>query len=156
VKKLILSLICFVVGGVAVFFGSGQIKAAKQSADWPTVQGTVVSSEVQQERNTSRSNGKSRMKTTYHAEILYDYVANGTTYSANKVSFGQVGGSSPAPARKIVNRYPKGKNVTVYYNPEKPETAVLEPGMSAAVYFLSGFGGIFLFFGLLVLFGKMR
>ncbi len=152
-KNLIISLICFIVGGAAVFFGSGQIKAAKQSSDWPTVQGSVVSSEVSRSRS---SGGKNRTKTTYQSDVLYDYVVNGTTYSANKVSFGEVGRGTPAPAREIVNRYPKGKNVTVYYNPDKPETAVLEPGMSAAVYFVSGFGGVFLFFGLLVLFGKMR
>ncbi len=164
-KKILLSSIFIITGGFVAFFGNGQIKDAKQSVDWPAVEGTVVSSEVQQESKTSRSNGTTRRKTgtrtartktSYRAEVLYDYVVNGETYSANKVLFGQVGKGSPASARKIVNRYPAGKKVTVYYNPDEPEIAVLEPGATGGTYVLFGVGCVFILFGVVALFGKMR
>jgi hypothetical protein len=33
-----------------------------------------------------------------------------------------------APAAKDINRYPPGRLVTVYVNPDDPRSAVLEPG----------------------------
>lgn len=47
--------------------------------------------------------------------------------------------------------YPKGANVTVFYNPEKVYDAVLEPGVSFIVYVPLILGAVFSFVGLIVL-----
>ncbi len=151
-KKLFLSLVFIVVGVGVAILGNGVLKNAKQSTDWPAVEGKVISSEV--ERNQKRSNGKS--STTYHAEVLYDYVVEGTTYSGNKVVFGQGGSSNPASARSIVNRYPRAKIVSVFYNPDTPDVSVLEPGATWQSYIMLGLGILFAGIGLLLPFGRMR
>lgn len=44
--------------------------------------------------------------------------------------------SDPTAARILLKRYPVGKRVTVYYNPARPQQAVLEPGVSGMAWIL--------------------
>ena len=59
-------------------------------------------------------------------------------------------------AREIVGRYPSGKKVSVHYNPENPQLAVLETGTKFSHLLLSATGILFLLLGLWALFGKSR
>ena len=60
----------------------------------------------------------------------------------------------------IVDKYPVGKNVAVYFDPKEPSSAVLEPGLfdemlilfRMCIVLLAFFGGLFLF----VLFRRSR
>jgi hypothetical protein len=57
-------------------------------------------------------------------------------------------------AQSIVDRYPDGATVTVYYNPADPSDAVLERGNTPGIGVLYIIGGIFAVAGLLFLFGS--
>ena len=98
---------------------------ARASLTWPSVFGTIVSSIV----TTSRG---SEGETFYQASITYSYDVNDRTYQATRVKIGKQnvywsGGESLA--QSVVNKYPSGKKINVYYNPNAPENAVLEPGL---------------------------
>ncbi|HKL22488.1 MAG TPA: DUF3592 domain-containing protein [Tichowtungia sp.] len=151
-KKLLFSAIFIAVGAAIAVWGFGVLKKSKESATWPAVEGTVVFSDVI--RETKRSDGK--RKVIYKAEVLYDYVVDGTAYSANKVSFVQGGSSNPGPARQIATYYSAGKRVPVYYDPVRPDTAVLEPGVTWKSYLPLGGGLLFILAGVGVLFGGRR
>jgi len=71
-------------------------------------------------------------------------------YSADMVSFGQYGSSSRSHAEEIVNRYPTGRTVAVYYDPSDPGTAVLEPGVTWSSYMILGIGLSFVLISLAV------
>ncbi|MCH2204522.1 MAG: DUF3592 domain-containing protein [Lentisphaerales bacterium] len=130
----------FVIIGIAVFiFGLKQYSKAKASMDWPQAEGKVISSKVKAHRD---SDG-----TTYGAEINYEYVVDKETITANKVKFGEINTSDSSDASRYVNKYPKGKKVSVYYNTEDVYEAVLEPGVHTSTYFLPGFGLAFALFG---------
>ncbi|KKL50012.1 hypothetical protein LCGC14_2309750 [marine sediment metagenome] len=135
----ILPLLFVVVGAGAGFFGIRGLIRARASADWPTAEGKVVASSVERHRNTG-SRGSS---TTYHAEILYEFSVEGTTFNGDRVAYGDYGSGNSSHARRIVNRYPKGKSVTVYYMPDNPEECLLESGLKAQSWFLPGFGLLF-------------
>ena len=60
------------------------------------------------------------------ASVTYAYTAGGTTLQGNRVSVGVTGGN----ARAIVQKYPAGTDVQVFYDPSKSSSAVLEPGGS--------------------------
>jgi hypothetical protein len=47
-------------------------------------------------------------------------------------------------AEAIVARYPVGQMVTVYYTPDDPAKAVLEPGLSLKAFFTLSLGLVFL------------
>lgn len=139
----IFSLIFVVVGASAAVFGICELIRAKVSVDWPTTQGKVVASSV--EYHVSDEEG-----VTYHAEVMYDFSVNNTTFSGNRIAYGDYGSSNPSHARRIVDRYPKGKSVTVHYMPGNPEECLLEPGIKRQSFFLPGFGLIFFTVGSLM------
>lgn len=116
--------ILFIVGGFfALKYGQKSINTAKASTDWPSVQGVVAHSEVVRSRDSDGD-------TTYKAEVIYDYVVNGESLESNKRRIGATSSSSNSSgAYKVTRKYPKASDVTVYYNPEAPEEAVLEPGV---------------------------
>ena len=152
---VILGLVFLGAGiGVSVW-GGRTLQNAKASSSWPKVQGQVVESDVERERSRSGTGRNRRTKTTYKANVFYDYSVNGTKYSSHKVSFGEYSSSSPGHARRIVNRYPKGKTVEVHYNPEKPQVAVLEPGVSWSSYMPLGIGVVFAIAGGVVVAGSI-
>lgn len=126
----------FLISGIVVlFFGVRSLRDANNSTSWPTVPGVVVSSDV--DRHTSDDG------TTYSAEVLYDYDVDGESYSSNSVSFGSYSSSSSSHARDIVRKYPKGSDVTVAYDPSKPESCILEVGVQLQTWFLPAFGLVF-------------
>jgi hypothetical protein len=142
----IFPLIFIVVGAGTAFFGIRGLIRANASDDWPSIQGKVVESSV--ERHSSSGNKGNR--STYHAEILYEFEVDGKTYNGERIAYGDYGSSNPSHARQLVNRYPKGKEITVYYMPGNPEECLLEKGVKAQSWFLPGFGLLFLTVGILI------
>ena len=112
--------------------------------DWPGTPGKVIESSVGRRRSSGSNGGSS---TTYHAEILYEFTVESTKFNGNRVAYGDYGSSNPSHARRVVNRYPKGKNVTVHYMPGNPEECLLEPGLKGQSWFLPGVGLIFFVVG---------
>ena len=143
-----------VAGAIVAFFGINGLVKAKASVDWPSSPGQIVSSSVESHHSTGDSGESS---TTYHAEILYEFSVEETTFNGNRVAYGDYGSNSPSHARRIANRYPKGKSVTVYYMPENPEECLLEPGLKAQAWVLPSLGLIFFAAGsLTVYFSRPR
>lgn len=66
----------------------------------------------------------------YRANIRYEYAVNGESHESDIWRFGAKISwlSWPSVAARATARYPFGKSVTVFYNPNNPSDAVLEPG----------------------------
>ena len=106
--------------------------------------GEIVSSSVERHRSAGDR------RATYRAEVLYEFSAEGTTFNGDRVAYGDYGSKRPSYARRIVNRYPEGKSIRVYYMPGNPEECLLEPGLKLQVWFLPSLGLIFLIAGSLI------
>jgi hypothetical protein len=77
-----------------------------------------------------RSAKDSSKKPTYYPKIRYQYEVGGKSYTADRMSFsGGEGGEKKSESQAVVNRYPSGQKVIVYYDPKHPEKAVLERGL---------------------------
>jgi hypothetical protein len=140
---VVFGLVFVAVGAVVAFFGVRTFQNAQASQDWPSVRGQVTESRV----GTHDSDGT----TMYSAEIVYEYTVNGRNYINDRVRFGEGSSSNPRPAHNTVAEYPVGAGVDVYYSPDDPLNAVLEPGTSGfGVWALPGMGGCFALSGLLV------
>ncbi len=101
------------------------IHKANASKDWPTVEGNIVDSKVGW---YSDPDGK-----MYIAEIKYNYIVNGKSYSTNKISAVQSSSSLKSTAKSLVAKYPTGSTVLVHYDPKSPSNALLEPGISGLI-----------------------
>ncbi len=136
----------FVIAGAAVlFFGIRSLRRASASTDWPTTDGVVKFSDVEYHKDSTTGSKRNRARSegTYHAEVMYEYTADGEIRSGTTVAFGDYGSSNPSHARGIVNDYPVDKKVTVYYSPDDPEVCVLEPGVTLQAWFMPAFGFVF-------------
>jgi len=139
----IFPLIFLITGAVIAFFGIRGLIRANASVGWPSTEGRIVESSV----GSSTSSGSSGSGISYHAEILYEFTVDGTTFQGNRVAYGDHGTSDISHARSIVNDYPVGKELTVHYMPENPEECVLEPGVQPQAWLFPAFGLIFLIAG---------
>ncbi len=73
-------------------------------------------------------------ETIFMLRCKYCYTVNDRIFYAGRLSYGQsdtVGKSDNL--QQILKRYPAGQEINVYYNPEDPQTAIIEPGYSQSL-----------------------
>lgn len=138
----IFPLIFVLTGGITIFLGIRELIKADASVNWPSSPGKITESSIKRHQN--------KESITYHASILYDFTLDGTTYTGNRIAYGDYGSSNPSHARNIIDRYPKARNVIVYYMPGNPKECLLEPGLKGQSWFLPGSGLVFLTAGVLL------
>jgi len=139
----VIKIMGFVFVGVGIVMsvvGITMLIYAWESVHWPTTKGTIVASKVV--KNLDSDNG-----TTYRTEVLYRYSVEGKTYTGHRISFPGPGFGASGYAQSIANRYPKAKEVSVHYKPDKPGKSILEPGADWTSYLLLGGGVVFLLGG---------
>jgi len=94
-----------------------QRRQAQTNLRWPSVPGKIVDSKVTQVRDSDGDMSKT-------AVVSYAYAVAGTPLLGSRVS---IGNRNPSA---VVQKYPAGADVLVFYDPNKPGSAVLEPGGS--------------------------
>jgi hypothetical protein len=114
-----------------------------RSPSWPTAKGVIIESRVERKRSES---GKSKS----YARIQYQYSLNGSKHTSKRVQFAVFGSRSGDTAHRLVSKYPKGSEVDVHYDPNKPARAVLEPGFRWTILLQFLFAAIFGFVGIIV------
>jgi hypothetical protein len=95
-----------------------QILAAHRAATWPTVRGTVI---VSGTSDTCRGHRGLR------PDVRYTYIVAGHLYTGSQIAFGPESCVSEARAAGVAALYPIG-NVTVWFDPQRPEKAALLVG----------------------------
>ena len=99
------------------------------------------------ERQFSRDKNR-RAESTYYARLVYEFSVDGTTFTGDRVAYGDLVSNDPSHAQGVVSRYPQGKPVTVYYMPGNPEECLLEPGLQGQAWLLPGLGLVFFVAGI--------
>lgn len=113
----------FLAGGLLLFFAIRTRKKSSASLSWPSTTGTIHSSTVRRNSSTDEDGHTSY---TFSPIVEYDYLVNGQAYKGKTIHYGITPSPSMATAQKEVDRFAPGMQVTVFYNPEKPNEAVLE------------------------------
>ena len=127
------------------FFGLPSLKYAYLSKSWPMTSGIITKSEV----DSWMKDGK----TQYGAVIKYTYQLEGNEHISYNIGVNSSSSNSNmSAAKKLVQEYPVGKTVDVFYDPELPDSAALIPGVRAGDVALAGGMLMFALLGLLVLF----
>lgn len=139
------------VGILFILIGSNTIYQAYKSSSWPSVQGQIISSEITRHSSTYTDTATNRIKneTVYDAQINYSYVVNGITYSNDDVRMGgTVRTNMKVWTKRLLDKYPRGKAVNVYYNPEDPFQSVLEKGFQLSTFAFLAMGLSFFIFAI--------
>jgi hypothetical protein len=100
----------------------------KEADSWPTASGEVIETKISSHRSSGSSSNRSR-KTTYTPKVLYRYQVAGQEFE-NQLVQHMTSYDFKSQAQKILNQYPVGSTVVVYYQPEDPNSSVLVPGIS--------------------------
>lgn len=77
--------------------------------------------------------------TTFRPQVAYEYEVAGRTYRSDTVHYAVWGSSDSSDAHDIVDRFPVGGEVTAYYDPSHPGTAILLPGTHHLPWFMALF-----------------
>lgn len=121
--------------GLIVFAAIYKYLEVRAASDWPSVPGKVVMSrpEVRDVKviDSDREAGHYYEERNF-ANVTYEYAVAGQTYRNNRVTIGEDRGNFEVA--ETLARYPVGKAVTVYYNPNKRGEAVLERDMPKGMW----------------------
>ncbi|MDB6022005.1 MAG: hypothetical protein JWQ04_1862 [Pedosphaera sp.] len=137
-----------VIGSIALYLAAQGVIGGYESRHWPQTEGIVDVSEVSTADSQTHSGRSIKIQS---AHVVYTYQISNRTYSNDRVSFLQ----DLTQVTSILDRYPRGKKVTVYYSAEDAGSAVLElktPGdiwLSRALWLRLVFGVVFISMGLL-------
>ena len=93
------------------------------SQGWPITSGTILSNRLSRVKFKEYNGDFYTITVVY---IRYGYSVNGISHES--LSINSI--DTPSYPSSYANRYPVGKNVIVYYNPNNPSEAVLEPGFA--------------------------
>ncbi|MBF0309209.1 MAG: DUF3592 domain-containing protein [Magnetococcales bacterium] len=145
--------LAFMVGLAVIIIGLYPFFKAMSSNDWPYVEGTIVSAKLIPGKELGVG-----VILTHRVQIQYQYIIrDGHLFRSNRIEFG-FGSRSfflKEFAYRMLERYPEGKLVRVYFNPDRPADAVLEraPSMGSSVVWIV-FGLLLLVTGLFVRFSE--
>ncbi|MBN1581564.1 MAG: DUF3592 domain-containing protein [Anaerolineae bacterium] len=114
------TLVPFALLGWFLYTRSKRASAVRQvSQDWPSVTGEVIKSRVEV------MGGE---RTTVRPRIVYKYTVDGQQYQGDQIRAGDKFWSvrRSQDAYKLIDHYPVGATVVVYYNPVDPAESALE------------------------------
>lgn len=121
-----------------------EIEAQRRaSATFLPVEATVIAAEVDETRS-SRGVGQPKTSRRYYKPIIsYRYEVAGSQYQNATYRFPAFNMSRKL-SQEIVNRYPLGSQIRVYYDPVNPAISVIDPSPpifgTTILFMLAGFG----------------
>lgn len=119
---------CGITGVFVGFVAHAMYKSYDVRRRFLTTDGTVLASKV---KISSDSDGD-----TYAPLVKYSYVVDRREYTSTCYTIESVSTSNRSFAEKIVNDHPPGRKVSVWYDPLKPDDAVLNTETPSLFYFL--------------------
>jgi hypothetical protein len=117
----------------------------RQASRWPSTTGNVIASGVRSTKNKPGDPGYNFGDTEVSNEpnVEYEYQVAGRKYRCRRITIGEK--TSSFELESILQKYPVGQAVTVYYNPADPNKAVLERDLPMGIL-MAGVGCLLLFF----------
>lgn len=121
--------------GLVVRAAARQAEAAQS---WPWVDGEIETAQVESFLAAGTSAQRwYRWRRYFRPDIVYRYRVGDVEFKGSRLYFaGRLYANAPWYAGSVIERYPAGSRVVVYYNPDNAAEAVLEPVAMGA-----GFGG---------------
>lgn len=111
--------------GIAAL-GVHQALELHRSKSWPGVEGQLTESRIhEKQRHTGKPSERTTRCCTYEVRVRYRYEVQGHTYEGDRLRVKADIFGRRELAEQQLARYPAGQPVTVYYNPDAPEQAVL-------------------------------
>jgi hypothetical protein len=118
------TLCALALGALLLWQGWHRQQKVKASMSWPYVPGRVNAASVRQV--VTRGDAETRDVTNYVPFVQYEYQVGAQIYQGNRLAFEEKGFGSHKKAFQLVQAFPAGHPVWVFYDPAAPQNAVLE------------------------------
>lgn len=121
-----------------VFLSKPMMDKYKEVQDWPSVQGTISSSDFDCWEEEKKVDDRYVTETKCAALVEYKYTINGNSFINSDIrpNNGIKTTYDRNTAEQIVAKYPVGAKVEVFYNPDDKSNAVLEKKINIGVLLL--------------------
>lgn len=129
--QTIISIGLLLVGLLLIIFGVLTIGQANESRSWPAVTGRIANIRTASDLSVAGE----MPDTEYYFTVTYTYEVDGQAYRSDRYSLGEGNNAAgrvyntEAEAREAAfATYTPADDITVYYDPADPSSAVLDPG----------------------------
>lgn len=114
----------YAIGMIILLFALNAIKRSKQSINWPTTSGEIISSKIDVSR------GMETGLEYYDPCINYKYKVQDKEYTSSRIYFGsQIGASiNEDKIKALISKYQAMQKIQVSYDPNNHQLSVIEPG----------------------------
>jgi hypothetical protein len=144
---LIFGSVFVLTGLVPIWLAARTFAKDRAIAGWPRAPGRVTKSAVTSSTSSAKDQrGYMQSYTVYEPAVEFTYTVGDRELEGNRLARNVM----PSTSVPDISRYPAGADVMVYYDPNDPKTAYLEVHRSLGAVFLTCFGGLFVFIGILV------
>ena len=138
-----------------LLFGLYRYFHGKSTQKWPSTKGKITVSALKKHQELQTKYDRRagfKPQWLYRHEFEYKYKVDGKIYTSSKMVYGQTPvDMNEAKAYALLEQYPLGKVITVYYNPKRPSEAVLVPNVPDTVNGLLGGVAVALIFGVVLI-----
>lgn len=133
-----LAVLGILIGGLMTGRSAYEVYMSFRTAGWQRTEGVILQSETRRARSSEGH--------TTELILRFEYDVGAKQYTGNRVGYARV--YSGRSATRAASTYRVGRRVDIYYDPDDPAAAVLEPGGSFAIYPVFALGIFFLILGL--------
>ena len=123
--EILLPYVCLIGGICGVVLGVVIRKKLEDSKSWPRTTGVILESTVQSK--WAKAGGGERIFVIC-PHVTYEYQVQGREYISKRLALVEHNSANENLARSKAEKYGSGQRVEVFYNPRKPEFAVLAVG----------------------------
>ncbi len=108
-----------IVSTLFLLIGIYSYKVQSSSFSWNENTGKIIDQFIQHDNSGDM--------TKYYPKVTYEYSVNDKSYTCSTLKLmGNTFFGSENEANIFLEKYPKGSNITLYYDPSKPSRAILE------------------------------
>lgn len=131
-------------------FGIYFIALGYEAEGWTKVEGRITAVKVRVDISGGTTNwaaGQHRSETrSYYPEIDYEWSVNGETHAGSRYRLGESHEKyqEKADAKAAAAKFQTGAPITVYYDLDNPDRAILDPSLSVGVFVPLPLGLLFL------------
>jgi uncharacterized protein DUF3592 len=135
-SEMFLNIFMLSLGFVPLVIGLWHLKKCISLFSWNETEGIILESKIVP--GTGAKGSSARPK------ILYEFEVNGQKHISDQVSEDNFTSGILFAIESVINRYPFGRKVKVFYNPDHPEQSVLERRITLGTYLWLAVGIFFL------------
>lgn len=129
VSGKLIAVLVYVAAFALVAHKAWHFWLGRQSRSWPSVMGTVIEARIVGRRSRAPAGAPGKGDEYFGVEVRYDYEVRGKKYIGTRLSFGDDDFPDYDSAIHALHGVAAGRAVQVYYDPLRPQRAVLRTGM---------------------------